>query len=190
MPKEFQDSDDDEDIDEVQQTYSVLPGLPLLCATKLPSPLALPGTGFLMPSFPRFPAPPPGLSLTPLDSWGDDEAVRRVSPAILSTTPLLATVPLAPSTPHSMVLTPTMAGSQDLLLSTQPMSVKAAKKETCTMGTQTEDATEEETQTEVIDETNGRIRTWSRDVLLRLRQATASDGESLQAQAVGQAEAN
>lgn len=137
--------------------YSVLPGLPPMQTTKLPTPLALPGT-----VFPCFPAPPPGLSLHSLTPWQPDEEVSPVR----ARTPmsLLSTVPVSPSCAQPM----TLLATQPAQLSISPKAVQeqisevkstpAAVVEKVTMGTQTDE-----------DEACSAGQSISREEMLRFR---------------------
>eukprot|EP00931_Biecheleriopsis_adriatica_P017428 TRINITY_DN12519_c0_g1_i1.p1 TRINITY_DN12519_c0_g1~~TRINITY_DN12519_c0_g1_i1.p1 ORF type:complete len:696 (+),score=167.74 TRINITY_DN12519_c0_g1_i1:119-2089(+) len=144
---------------EMTFAYSVLPGLPPISTTKLPSPLALPGGDFFSGmQGASFPAPPPGLGLDSCQ-WQPDEEVSpmrsQVAPALLSTSPVLATVPVSPT---ASLPSPSAASIQATL--TTPTSVNAASK-MVTMATQT---SEDEQETD-----NHQALSFSREELLKLR---------------------
>jgi len=235
MPEEFQDDDeedDDDENDDVNQimAYSVLPGLPPLRATKLPAPLTLPGTGYpLMSSYTcGYPMPPPGLCLGPhmgLEGWQPEDEVsphrrRAPAPLLMTAPPLLATVPMAPCTPHSVAASPTAAVVKEMFLAASSpaaaslgqsragycmeaaahVAVVAQKPAMVTMATQTEneDCSEEVTTANASGEDDSTTRqgahTWTKAELLKFRTAVVQCGNGgvapLRAMAMAKAEAN
>jgi len=189
------DDDLDKEQDYVQQTvaYSMLPGLPPMCTTKLPTPLILPGgcspcgsfAGYGFPSI-NFPLPPPGLASS--DIWQPDEEVSpvrsRTPQSFLSTVPMLSTTPMS-ANHHLSTALPTVASVQAQMISRSLAVVEnanltpssaAAGKVMVTMGTQT--AAEVETENaDALDDAShseaGRLagvhERYTRDELLRLR---------------------
>lgn len=199
MPEELQDEDDEsEDVNQIM-AYPVLPGLPAVCATKLPPFLALPGAAFPMvpmSSYSRYPMPPPGLCLSShgLEAWQPDEEVSPVRRS--GAGPLLATVPMAPCTPHSIAASPTAATVKEMFLAAAspsaasmghllmasyvpevsiPVSTVAQKPAMVTMATQTEgeEAAESCVATAGVEaheeESNRLLRTWTKGELLHFR---------------------
>lgn len=235
MPEEFQDDDDEDDDEETDDVnhimaYSVLPGLPPLRATKLPAPLALPGTGYPMVSMSSYgcgyPMPPPGLCLGPhmgMEAWQPDKEVsphRRNAPAslLMMAPPLLATVPMAPCTPHSVAASPAAAVVKEMFLAASSpaaasvgqlraaygleaavaQAVIPQKPTMVTMATQTENEESSEevpagTASEDVLGTRQGGCTWTKTELLKFRaSAQNSNGGAapLKAMVVAKAEAN
>lgn len=124
---EGEEQEMDSDVD-VQQTlaYSVLPGMPPIRATKLPSPLSLPGcsveaSAATPPS--GYPRLPPGLPPPPQQLWQPEEEVSPVPYGMqfytqppVTAQPILATVPSVTrhvaSAPQSLAPTPTAGMAQ------------------------------------------------------------------------------
>jgi len=161
--------DDDVCSDEIM-AYSIFPGLPPIRATKLPAPLALPGT------MDTGPALPPGLAIPQLSvrPWQPEAEASPV--AMLTTSPqmpghfdphalqkVVSSTPLtsAPlSTAPSPVATPTAAACA------QAHNLPATM---CTVATQTnEDYMCQDCEEDVKAEDRAEHQ-WSRDELLRLR---------------------
>lgn len=89
---------DDFEFDDVQQimAFSMLPGMPAIATTKLPTPLALPGPVYpCFGSSPMSVMPPPGLSLP--RTWQPDEEISPAQTSEAFSRPLLSTVPSRPS---------------------------------------------------------------------------------------------
>jgi len=131
--------------EEVQQTiaYSVFPGLPPFRATKLPAPLALPGTGDLSTAT-TCPLLPPGLP-PPQHSWQPDEEISPAAHLLglqaVSTHAALAGVagdrsPLAGATMVEAMPT-SSPHSTGLLATSAPQMPSVVARTTCTVGTQT-----------------------------------------------------
>lgn len=143
-------------------SFSMLPGMPATCTTKLPAPLLLPGSSFeasglsTCPAPRIFPSPPPGLMpLTGLEAWQPD---AEVSPVQGSMAPVLATVPMSCYS-HPTGLSPTSAAHVQAFV---------AKSSMVTIGTQTAD--EEAVH---IEETEASLAPcYSRHELLCLRAVT------------------
>jgi len=221
----YEDSEDDEDGEdgeehgEVQHTmaYSILPGLPPMRATKLPTPLALPGSceapGFSTCLPPGLPPPqhshraaPPMLGL---DIWQPEEEISpimRCSPtaATARSMSVLSTVPM--STPSLASASP-MAFASFLGCSAPPTPTAASTgapcmvpigsppgsfstKVMCTIATQTEKELQlcqkcckhEESCMCASSSSSG--PTWSREEMLRMREAIQKAGRANQPAAV------
>jgi len=183
--------------------YTMLPGMPPVGSVKLPAPLALPGNGGYSPAgFCLPPGLPPPLC-SGLEMWQPDEEVSPLrfgmpSPTSLPS-PVLATVPMGPTTPQSVVaMSPTAA--KEVSDTPQPAALLAAvpTKEMCTIGTQTiEDldfpcAKCSDAEPSSLDQNSGegqatskakpaplkicRGRIWLREEMLRVRGAMESTG--------------
>lgn len=200
------DEEEGEEYGDFQQTmaYSILPGLPPMRAAKLPPALALPGAGMAgfgcMPPpglAPQHAAPP---MLASLDEWMVDQEAPmsvRCSPTSAAmpaqrSMSVLSTVPM--STPHSLAPSPTgshaaafFAGCSApptpsgaaMALATSPMGAYAGKV-MCTIATQTERALcqqcGDKEKCKCASSPPGE-NMWSREEMLRVREAQAPGGE-------------
>lgn len=149
-------------------SFSMLPGMPATCTTKLPAPLLLPGSSFeasgLSTCPPRiFPSPPPGLMpLTGLEAWQPD---AEVSPVRSSMAPVLATVPMSGYS-HPTGMSPTSAAH---------VQASVAKSSMVTIGTQTADEENEAVTDEAVqieEKAASSVPCYSRHELLSLRAVT------------------
>lgn len=154
--------------DDVQQTlaYPIFPGMPPMQTTKLPAPLALPGTYF--PGFASSPvAPPPGLLLQgcQVSSWQPEEEISpQALPASARTASLLSTLP-SPSA--------NFAGLSTTPAQTSLVPTPVASKIMVTMATQTD-------QDEAEDQ--GDSSSISREMLLKFRQLAGSCNSGIRAE--------
>lgn len=174
----------DYDPDDLVLAYGMLPGLPPMQTTKLPSPLALPGSGLPVPSNAMKVAPPPGLELQSATSptqQPEEELSPTFGQPLLSTTPTAASMPLR-AEELSGLEHPCMQWMAFDNFSTTPTMAEAEvnDKLTVTLGTQTEE--EAETEQSDLEERKEMepvlsIR-FSREDLLRLRGLVAVSGQS------------
>jgi len=212
---EDDNSEDGEEYPEFQQTmaYSILPGLPPMRATKLPAPLALPGSGEVA-SFTAC-MPPPGLApqqrvAPPMLDFCRYQADEEVGPVRYSpmaaqaqrSMSVLSTAPMgAYSTPHSLAPSPTASHAAASFvgcsapptpsgagmavfaaLSTSPTGAYSAKV-MCTMGTQTEQACalcqlcRGDKQKCMCASSPADEKVWSREEMLRVREAATVGGQ-------------
>jgi len=152
--------------DDVHQTmaYPIFPGMPPMQTTKLPAPLALPGT--CLPAFASSPAvaPPPGLLLqTSQMAWQPEEEISPQAVPVSGCT-LLSTVPVSPLARFT--------GLSTTPAQTSLASTPVASKVMVTMATQTdEDDIEDNAEVPI-----------SRDMLLKFRHLAGSCNSGIRAE--------
>jgi len=223
--EQLDESMEGEDTSQRTLAYTMLPGMPPVGSVKLPAPLALPGNGSYSTVSPGFPCLPPGLPPPQcgLEMWQPDEEVSPLRFGMPSPSaqphPVLATVPMGPSTPQSIAASsPTAAGAalKDAFSEAlTPTAAPAVVKEMCTIGTQTNEDLDYQppcvsccdSEMPMLDESSGegqaksskartptakeerRSCTWQREELLRIRGAMESTGALAAKAAIGKASA-